>query len=98
MQIALKPAAKDLGMHRIFVRAKRCKHVTADSTLKRMQVHARALWLDADEHHRSFAPRTSGALKCNRWNSGRRPLRLGHDASCAWAGAQHSQSPVNARM
>ena len=40
MQIALEPAAKGLGMQRIFVRAKRCKYLTADSALKRMQVHA----------------------------------------------------------
>ena len=40
MQIALEPPAKGLGMHRIFVRAKRCKYLTADSALKRMQVHA----------------------------------------------------------
>ena len=86
MQIALKPAAKDLGMHRIFVRAKHCKHVTADSALKRMQVHAGALWLDADKHHRRFALRTGRALKCDRWNGGR-ALRLSHDASLRIGGS-----------
>ena len=79
MQIALEPAAKSLRMHRI-VRAKRCKSVTADRALKRMQVHAGAFWLDAEEHHWSFALWTGGALKGNRWNGGRRGLRLGHDA------------------
>ena len=39
------------------------KQVIADSALERMQVHARAFCLDADEHHRSFALRTDGALK-----------------------------------
>ena len=48
MQFALEPAAKGLRVHRIFVRAKRCKPVTADRALKRMQVHAGAFWLDAD--------------------------------------------------
>src|SRR6516165_5745359 len=38
MQIALEPAAKGLGMHRIFVRAKHCKYVTAESALKPVQV------------------------------------------------------------
>src|SRR6202030_2939571 len=50
--------------------------------------------LDADEHHRGLALRTSGALKCNRWNGGRQALRSGHDASLELAGAQHSLSPV----
>ena len=68
-------------MHRIFVGGKGRKYVIADSALKPVQVHSEALWLGADEHHRSFAPRIDGALKCDRWNGGRRPLRLGHDAS-----------------
>ena len=62
VQIALKPAAKALGMHRIFIRGKGRKHVIADTALKRMQVDARACRLDADEHHLSLAPRTGGAL------------------------------------
>jgi hypothetical protein len=35
--------------------------------------------LDADEHHRGFAPRTGGALNWSRWNGGRQALRLGHE-------------------
>jgi hypothetical protein len=38
-------------MHRIFAGGKRRKHVVADSALIPVQVHARAFWLDADEHH-----------------------------------------------
>jgi len=64
-QIALKPTAKGLGMPRIFVRAKRCKYLTADSALKRMQVHAWAFWLDADAIiealHLGQAGRSNGA-------------------------------------
>jgi hypothetical protein len=75
----LKPAAKGLRMHGIFVGGKGRKHMVADSALKPVQVYARAFRLDADEHHRSFAPRTGGALKCNRVNGGQRALRLGHD-------------------
>jgi hypothetical protein len=40
VQIALKPAAKGLGMEGIFMRGKSRKHVIADSALKRMQVHS----------------------------------------------------------
>ena len=83
----MEPAAKGLGMHRIFVRAKHCKYVTADSALKPVQVHARAFWLDADEHHRSFAPWTGAVLKCNRWNGERRALRLGHGDSLRIGGS-----------
>jgi hypothetical protein len=54
------------------------KYVIADSALKRIQVDAWAFWLDADEHHPGFAPRTGGALKRNRWNGGRQARRLGH--------------------
>jgi hypothetical protein len=79
VQIAKKPAAKGLGVHGIFMRGKSRKYVIADSALKRIQVDAWAFWLDADEHHPGFAPRTDGALKCNRWIGGRR--RFGHDAS-----------------
>jgi hypothetical protein len=70
VQIALKPAAKGLGMERIFMRGKSRKHVVADSTLKRIQVHSWAFWFDADEHHPGFALRTGGALKYNLWNGG----------------------------
>src|SRR5260370_41515296 len=63
-----------------------------------MQVDAPgACWLDADEHHRGFALRTSGALNCDEWNDGRQALRLGHDASLEQAGAQHSLSLVMPR-
>jgi hypothetical protein len=81
VQIALKPAAKVLGMHRIFVGGKGRKHVIADSALKRMQVHARSRRLNADQHHLGFALRTGGALKRSRWNGGRQALGLGHGAS-----------------
>lgn len=74
-------------MHRIFVGGKGREYVIADGALKPVQVHSWALWLDADEHHRSIAPRTNGALKCDRWNGGRRPLRLGHDASLRIGGS-----------
>ena len=87
MQIALKPSAKGLRMHRIFVGGEGRKYVIADTALKRMQVHARALWLDADEHHRRFALRTGRALKCDRRNGGRRALRLGHDDSLRIGGS-----------
>ena len=81
MQIALKPAAKGLGFHRIFKRGKDRKYVIADSTFKRMQVDAWACRLDAGEHHLGLALRTGGASKCERWNGERQALRLGHDAS-----------------
>jgi hypothetical protein len=81
VQIALKPASKGLGLHRIFKRGKGRKYVIADSTFKRMQVDAWACWLDAGEHHLGFALRTEGAPKCNRWNGGRQALRLGHGTS-----------------
>ena len=94
MQIALKPASKTLGLHGVFIRGKGLKYLIADSAFKRMQVDARARWLDTGEHHRGLALRTSGALNCNEWNDGRQALRLGHDASLEQAGAQHSLSPV----
>jgi hypothetical protein len=81
VQIALKPASKSFGLHRIFVRGKGRKDATANSTFKRMQVDAWACWLDAGEHHLGLALRTGGAPKCNRWNGGRQALRLVHDAS-----------------
>src|SRR6202022_2971287 len=81
VQIALKPASKTLGLHRVIIRGKGLKYVIADSAFKRMQVGARACQLDTDEHHRGLALRTSGALNCNEWNDGRQALRLGHDAS-----------------
>jgi len=74
-------------MKRIFMRGKSRKHVIADSALKRIQVDAWAFWLDADEHHRSFALRTGGALKCNRRNGGQRTLRLGHGNSLRIGGS-----------
>ena len=80
MQIALEPTAKGLGMHMVLACAKRSKYLTADSALKRMQVHAWAFRLDADEHHRSFAARAGGALEWSRRNGGQQALRLGHDA------------------
>ena len=55
MQIAKKPAAKVLGMHRIFIRGKRREYVIADSALICVQVHVWSFWLDADEHHPGFA-------------------------------------------
>jgi len=61
------------------MRGKSRKYVIADSALKRIQVDAWAFSLDADEHHRGFAPRTGGALNWSRWNGGRQALRLGHD-------------------
>jgi hypothetical protein len=81
VQIALKPAAQGLGLHRIFIRGKDRKYVIADSTFKRMQVDAWACWLDTGEHHVGLALRTGGAPKCDRWNGGRQALRLGHDVS-----------------
>ena len=77
----MKPAAKGLGVQRIFIRGKGRKYVIADSAFKRMQVDAWAFGLDAEEHHPGFALRTGGALKWNRWDGGRHVLRLGHDAS-----------------
>ena len=74
-------------MHRIFVGGKGRKHMVADCALEPVQVHAWALWLDADEHHRRLAPWTSGALKYDRWNGGRRALSLGHDASLRTGGS-----------
>jgi hypothetical protein len=76
MQITLQPPAKALGMHRIFVGGADCEYLIADCALKPVQVHAWALWLDADEHHRSFALRAGGALERDRWNGRRRALRL----------------------
>ena len=40
VQITLKPSAKGLRMHRIFVGGKGRKYVIADSALKAVQVHA----------------------------------------------------------
>jgi hypothetical protein len=81
VQIALNPASKTLGFHGVFIRGEGLKYVIADSAFKRMQVDARACWLDTGEHHRGLAHWTSGALNCNEWNDGRQALRLGHDAS-----------------
>jgi hypothetical protein len=80
VQIALKPASKALGPHRVFKRGKALKGLIADSASKAMQVDVLgACWFDADEHHRSFAPRTSGAPNCCERNDGRDELRLGHE-------------------
>jgi hypothetical protein len=87
VEIALKPASKTLRHHGVFIRSKGLEYVIADSAFKHMQVDARARWLDTGEHHRGLALRTSGALKCNRWNGGRQALRSGHEASLEQAGA-----------
>jgi len=50
VQIALKPASKTLGLHGVVIRCKGLKYVIADSAFKRMQVDARACWLDTDKH------------------------------------------------
>ena len=63
VQIALKPATKGLGMHRIFIRGCGRKQVIADSASERMQVHAWAVWLGANQHHPGFACRTCGTFK-----------------------------------
>ena len=81
------------------MRGKTRKHVIADSAFERLQVGARACWLDTDEHHLGPAPWTGWALKRSRWNGGRQALGLGHGACFPYkqAGAQHSQSPVMPR-
>jgi hypothetical protein len=78
VQIALKPATKRLGLHRIFMRSKGRKHVIADGAFERLQVNARPYWLDTGEHHLGLAPRTGGTLKWSRWNTGGQVLRFGH--------------------
>ena len=79
VQIALKPAAKGLGLHGVFICSKGLKDLIADSAFERMQVEVPGgVWLDADEHHRGVALRTGGALKWSRKNGGRQVLRLGH--------------------
>ena len=50
VQIALKPASKTLGLHGVVIRCKGLKYVIADSAFKRLQVDARACWLDTDKH------------------------------------------------
>src|SRR2546423_4660262 len=62
------------------MRGKSRKYMVADSALIRIQVDAWAFWLDADEHHPGFAPRTGGALKCNRGIGGRggQGFNVGH--------------------
>jgi len=62
-----------------------------DSTFKRMQVDARARWLNTGEPHLGFALRTGRAPKCNRWNGERRALRLGHGELPAY-GREHDRS------
>ena len=72
VQIAEKPASEGLGLRGVFIRGEGLKDLTADSAFKRMQVNVPgACWLDADEHHRGLALRTSGALNCGEWNDGR---------------------------
>jgi hypothetical protein len=88
VQIALKPASKTLGLHGVFIRDKGGKYVIADSAFKRLQVDARACWLDTGEHHRGLALRTSGALNCNQWKCRRCPVlvcigRCGTEAAIA---------------
>jgi len=73
----LEPAAKGLGMQRIFIRGKGREFVIADSALKPVQVHPWAFELDAHEHHRRFALRAGRALKCSRRNGGQRVLSFG---------------------
>ena len=45
------------------MRGKGRKRVITDSALERLQVNARAYWLDTDEHHLGLAPRTGGTLE-----------------------------------
>jgi hypothetical protein len=66
----LKPASEGLRVHRIFISGEDCKHVVADGALKAVQVHAWALWFDADKHHMGPALRAGGALKWSRRNVG----------------------------
>ena len=42
VQIALKPASKGLGLHRVFIRGKGRMYVVADGAFKGMKVDARA--------------------------------------------------------
>lgn len=42
VQIALKPAFKGLGFHRVFIRSEGLMHAVADTAFKRTQVDARA--------------------------------------------------------
>jgi hypothetical protein len=88
VQTALKPAAKTLGLHRIFMRGMGLKQAIAHGASKRMQVVARARQLDTDEHHRGLAHRTGGAAtNWSEWKDGRQALRLGHDASLEIGGS-----------
>jgi hypothetical protein len=87
VQIALKPASKTPGLHGVFIRGKGLKYVIADSAFKRMQVDARACWLDAGEHHRGPALRTGGTPNGSERNDGRQTVRLGHDASLEVGGS-----------
>jgi hypothetical protein len=63
------------------MRGKGLKDMIADSAFKRVQVDARAYWLDTGEPHRGLAFRTGGATNCAEWNDEREALRLEHDAS-----------------
>jgi hypothetical protein len=65
VQIALKPAPKIPGLHRVCIRGKGLKYVIADSAFKRMQIDARVCRLDACEHHRGLtAPAYSREASC----------------------------------
>ena len=67
VEIALKPAAKTLGSHRIFTRGQGLKHLIADSTFERKQVDGTGAYrLDADEHHLGLALRTAGGAQVQR--------------------------------
>jgi len=88
----LKPASKTLGLHGVFIRGKGLKYLIADSAFKRMQVDARARWLDTGEHHLGLAPGTGGAFNCSEWSDGRHALRLGHNASLPLIGGSATLS------
>jgi hypothetical protein len=76
----LKPPSKTLGLHRVFIRGKGLKYAIADNAFERMQVDARAYWLNTGEPHGGLALRTSGTPNEGERNDGRQVLRLGHDA------------------
>jgi hypothetical protein len=80
VQIPLEPPSKSFGLHRVFIRSKCLKGLIADGASKRMQVDVpRGGWLDADEHHRSFASRASGTTDCSKRSNGRHAQILGHE-------------------
>jgi hypothetical protein len=82
VQIALKPASKALGLHRVFKRGKGRKYLIADSAFKRMQVDAPGpCWLDADEHHLGLALRTGGAVCTDNLNAGVAVMKSAQDGA-----------------